>query len=96
VRFGPSIEVQKTRPAAVLSNDTACALLNRVQVITISGQMFQLYPAEDNVTLNCEWRKAMADPDHDDQQAAPAEAVWALVAERWDAVERAVRTQLGL
>ena len=30
-------EVQKTRPAVVLSNDTANALLNRVQVVPISS-----------------------------------------------------------
>jgi mRNA interferase MazF len=39
VSFDPSLggEVQKTRPAVLLSNDTANALLNRVQVVPVSS-----------------------------------------------------------
>jgi mRNA interferase MazF len=63
MRFGSSFggEMQKVRPAVVLSNDTANALLNRVQVVPISSQVSRLYPAEAYVTLNGERRKAMAD-----------------------------------
>lgn len=45
----------------VLSNDTANALLNHVQVVPISSQVSRLYPAEAYVTLNGERRKALAD-----------------------------------
>jgi mRNA interferase MazF len=63
VSFDPSVggEIQKTRPAVVLSNDTANALLNRVQMVPISGQVRRLYPAEAYVNVNGERRKAMAD-----------------------------------
>jgi mRNA interferase MazF len=63
VSFDPAIggEIQKTRPAVVLSNDTANALLNRVQVVPVSSQVGRLYPAEAYITLNGERRKAMAD-----------------------------------
>ena len=63
VSIGPSIggEIQKTRPAVVLSNDTANALLNRVQIMPISSQAGRLYTAEAYVSLNGERRKAMAD-----------------------------------
>jgi mRNA interferase MazF len=39
VKFNPSIggEIRKTRPAVVLSNDTANELLNRVLVVPISS-----------------------------------------------------------
>src|ERR1700722_3309695 len=63
VSFDPSIggEIQKSRPAVVLSNDTANALLNRIQVVPISSQVARLYPAEALITLNHESRKVMAD-----------------------------------
>ena len=54
-------EVQKTRPAVVLSNDTANALLNRVQIVPVSSQVERLYPAETYLSLNGERRKAMTD-----------------------------------
>ena len=63
VSFGPAVggEVQKTRPAVVLSNDTADALLNRVQIVPVSSHVERLYPAETYLSLNGERRKAMAD-----------------------------------
>jgi len=63
VSFDPSIggEIRKTRPAVVLSNDTANSVLNRVVVIPLSSQTGKIYPAEALVTLDGESRKAMAD-----------------------------------
>jgi len=63
VQFDPSIggEIQKTRPAVILSNDTANGLLNCVQVVPISSRTDRLYPAEAYVVVNGERRKAMAD-----------------------------------
>lgn len=54
-------EIQKTRPAVVLSNDAANTALNRVVVVPISSQVSKIYPSEASVTLNGEQRKAMAD-----------------------------------
>ncbi len=63
VGFDPSVggEIQKTRPAVVMSNDTANRLLNRVQVVPVSSQVARLYPAEAFVFLAGERRKAMTD-----------------------------------
>ncbi|MGA9039154.1 MAG: type II toxin-antitoxin system PemK/MazF family toxin [Terriglobales bacterium] len=63
VSFDPSVggEIQKTRPAIVLSNDAANAALNRVIVVPITSQVAKVYPGETLVTLNGEERKAMAD-----------------------------------
>jgi mRNA interferase MazF len=63
VSFDPAVggEIQKARPGVILSNDTATALLNRVQVVPVSSQVGRLYPAEATITVNGESRKAMAD-----------------------------------
>ena len=63
VSFDPSVggEIQKTRPAVIVSSNAANAVLNRVIVVPISSQTAKLYPGEAMVLLNGENRKAMAD-----------------------------------
>ena len=63
VSFDPSVggEIQKTRPAIVLSNDLANSALNRVIVVPISSQTAKIYPSEALINVNGEPRKAMAD-----------------------------------
>jgi mRNA interferase MazF len=63
VSFDPSVggEIQKTRPAVIMSNNAANAVLNRVVVVPLTSETEKVYPAEALVTLNGESRKAMAD-----------------------------------
>lgn len=63
ISFDPSVggEIRKTRPAVIMSNNAANAVLNRVVVVPLSSQTRKVYPAEALVTLNGESRKAMAD-----------------------------------
>jgi mRNA interferase MazF len=63
VLFDPSLggEIQKTRPAIILSNDAANTALNRVIVVPITSQVAKVYPGEALLTVNGEPRKAMAD-----------------------------------
>src|SRR6266498_5920817 len=63
VSFDASVggEIQKTRPAIVLSNNAANAALNRVVVVPITGQTTRVYPGEALINVNGEQRKAMAD-----------------------------------
>ncbi len=63
VAFDPSVggEIQKTRPAIILSNNAANAALNRVIVVPISSQTAKVYPGETLVTVNGQQRKAMSD-----------------------------------
>jgi mRNA interferase MazF len=63
VAFDPAIggEIQKTRPAVVMSNDAANSSLNRVVVIPLTSKTVKLYPGEAFVMLKQERRKAMAD-----------------------------------
>ena len=98
VAFDPSVggEIQKTRPAVVLSNDTANALLNRVQVVPVSSQVGRLYPAEATVSLNGERRKAMADQITTASKRRLLRPLGALSRDDITAVARAVCIQLGL
>jgi mRNA interferase MazF len=63
VSFDPSVggEIQKTRPAIIMSNNAANSMLNRVIVVPLTSQTAKVYPGEALVTLNGEQRKAMAD-----------------------------------
>ncbi len=63
VTFDPALggEIQKTRPAVILSNDLANEALNRVIVIPLTSKIQKLYPGEAKISLNGEDRKAMAD-----------------------------------
>jgi len=98
VAFDPSVggEIQKTRPAVVLSNDTANALLNRVQVVPVSSQVGRLYPAEAYVSLNGERRKAMADQITTASKRRLLRPLGALSRDDIAAVARAVCIQLGV
>ena len=98
VSFDPSLggEVQKTRPAVILSNDTANALLNRVQVVPISSQVSRLYPAEAYVDVAGERRKAMADQITTISKQRLLGQLGTLSKENLEAVARVVCIQLSL
>lgn len=63
INFDPSIggEIKKTRPAVIVSNDMANKALNRVQVIPVTSNIKNLYPAECLVHVKGKQSKAMAD-----------------------------------
>ena len=98
VSFEPSIggEIQKTRPAVVLSNDTANALLNRVQIVPVSSQVARLYPAEAYIILNGERRKAMADQITTASKLRLLRPLGSLTPHDLAAVVQAVCVQLGI
>ena len=98
VDFDPSIggEIEKTRPAVVVSNDTANGLLNRIQVVPVSSQTRQLYPAEAAIVLNGRGRKAMADQIATVSKRRLLRRLGAVTADDLESVNRVVRIQLGL
>jgi mRNA interferase MazF len=63
VAFDPSVggEIQKTRPALIVSNNGANVALNRLIVVPLTSQIAKVYPGQALLTLNGELRKAMAD-----------------------------------
>jgi len=63
VEFDPAVgsEIQKTRPAVIVSNDIANKYLARVVVVPLTNNISRLYPGEALVTVNGNRNKAMND-----------------------------------
>ena len=63
VEFDPAIgsEIRKTRPAVIVSNNTANRYLARVVVIPLARNVSRVYPGEAVVTINGNKSKAMTD-----------------------------------
>ncbi len=63
VRFGSAQggEIQKERPAIIISADASNQALNRLQVIPITTNTGRLFPSEAYITVNGQRQKAMTD-----------------------------------
>jgi mRNA interferase MazF len=98
VSFDPSMggEIQKTRPAVVISNDAANSALNRVIVVPITSQVSRIYPGEALITLNGEQRKAMADQVMTASKQRLRNKLGDLSRADLGAVENALLLQLGM
>ncbi|MGB8699965.1 MAG: type II toxin-antitoxin system PemK/MazF family toxin [Thermosynechococcaceae cyanobacterium] len=98
INFNPSIggEMQKERPAIVISNNAANRNLNRVQVVPITSNVARLYPSEARVTLQGRPGKAMADQLTTVSKQRLLKKAGEITPEELAAVERAIRVQLGL
>ncbi len=89
-------EVRKTRPAIIVSNDTANQYANRVQVVPLSSKVDKVYPCEALVTIDGRRSKAMADQIMTVSKHRLAERMATLTFDEARAVDFAIRVQLGL
>ncbi len=98
VQFDPSLgsEIQKTRPAVIVSNDVSNRLLTRVQVVPISSNVSKIYPSEALVSLNGEARKALADQITTASKGRLRSKVGTLAPADMEQVEAAILRQLGM
>jgi mRNA interferase MazF len=98
VSFDPSVggEIRKSRPAVVISNNAANAMLNRVVVVPLTSQTAKVYPSEALVQLEGRQAKAMADQITTASKERLRNRAGALSAADVRAVEGAVLLHLGI
>lgn len=98
VDFEPSRggEIQKRRPAVIVSNDISNRHLNRVQVVPLTSSVDRLYPSEAMVQLNGEARKALASQLTTVSKERVLSRAGTLAPKDLGAVAQAVRVQLAL
>ena len=98
VNFDPSIggEIQKVRPAVVVSNNVSNKHLNRVQVIPITSNTENLYPSEAYICLNGQQRKAMADQIASVSKQRMSKKIGIIAKEDLQKIEKALKTQLAI
>lgn len=98
INFDPSVggEIQKKRPAIIVSNDAANRNLNRVQVVPLTSNISRIYPSEALITLQGRQSKAMADQLTTVSKQRMMNKVGEVTPEEMTSVEIAIRVQLGL
>lgn len=98
VNFDPSIggEIQKQRPAIIMSNDSANRHLNRLQVLPLSTKIDKIYPGEALITINGKQAKVIASQLTTVSKLRVSNKVGQLSPKDMQKVEQVVKLQLGL
>ena len=98
VAFDPSVgsEIQKTRPAVIVSNDAANRNLSRVVVVPVTGNTGRLYPGEALIQVAGRESKVMADQIMAADKARLKNQIGSLSRSDMAAVEEAIQVHLGM
>ena len=89
-------EIQRTRPAVIVSNDMANKNLNRLQVLPLTSQVNKCYPGEAYVKIDGKTNKAMADQIMTVSKERLTKHIGKISSEDMIDVERALKIQLDL
>jgi mRNA interferase MazF len=98
VDFNPFVgeEIQKVRPAIVVSNDMSNQMTSRVQVVPITSSTHKCYPCEAYVHIKGKLAKAMADQLTTVSSKRLQNKIGHISLQEMQDVERAIKIQLDL
>lgn len=98
VEFDPAVgtEIRKTRPAVIVSNDSANRHLGRVVVVPVTSNVGRQYPGEAVLTVGGQRSKAMADQIMAADKSRLKSQIDTLSKADLLAVEDAIMVHLGL
>ena len=88
--------IRKTRPAVIVTSDTAIAHLDRVQVVPLTSNTTRVYPGEARVTAGTRPSKVLATQIMTVDKSLVADRYAVLSAGDMAAVDQALRDQLAL
>ena len=89
-------DIRKRRPAIIVSNNSACQYLNRVQVMPMTSNIGKLYPSEAYVTFQGRQSKALADQLVTVSKKRLLEHAGSISMTEMDGVNHAIAVQLDL
>ena len=98
IDFEPALgqEIQKMRPAVIISNDVSNRQLERVQVVPITSKAARVYKSEARTTLNGVEGKATASQLTTVSNLRMKRKLGSLTAGEMAAIDEAIRWQLDL
>ena len=98
VNFDPSIsgEIQKKRPAVIVSNNASNKFLNRIQIVPLTSNTERLYPSEALVAFEGKESKAMADQMATVSKSRLLSYAGTISWEDMHKVEEAIKIQLAI
>lgn len=89
-------EIQKRRPAVIVSDDAAVRIQNRVQVVPLTTNVDRVYRWEALVHINGVPHKALPDQIRTVAKERVLDRLGEVSPSDMIAIERAIRIQLGL